>query len=397
MMSLRREVSEMPRGVWVLFVGTLINRLGGFVLFFLILYLTQKGYSPARAGLVLSTYGVGGIFASIIGGHLADTFGRRNTIAVAMFLSATTLMLLSQAESMWAIALWTGLTGLTAELYRPASAALLADLTPQGERVTAFAVYRIAINLGVAVGPALGGFLADRSFFLVFLVDAVTSAIFGLVALVALPDTRGETRHGVSGRRAFGAVASDRSFLAFLVASLLGGVAFMQFNSTLPLQVRAFGFPHAVYGMIMSVNGLMVLLIELPLTRITRKRPAPRVIALGLLLVGLGYGLTPLGSSAVILFLSVAVWTMGEIVFVPVASAHVADISPGYMRGRYQGAWTATWGLSHILAPIIGTAVYQHSPNTLWTGCIVAGAAAALVVLSGVRRAPVPHGTRFSP
>jgi MFS family permease len=377
----------------VLFLGTLINRLGGFVLFFLILYLTQRGYSPARAGLVLSTYGVGGIFASIIGGQLADTFGRRNTIAVAMFLSATTLMLLSQAESMWEIALWTGLTGLTAELYRPASAALLTDLTPRGERVTAFAVYRIAINLGVAVGPALGGFLADRSFFLVFLIDAVTSAIFGFVALFALPNTRGDTSHPVSARRALGVVSSDRGFLAFLAASLLGGVVFMQFNSTLPLQVRAFGFPNAVYGMIMSLNGAMVLLIELPLTRLTRRRPAPRVIALGLLLVGLGYGLTPLGSSAVILFLSVAVWTMGEIVFVPVASAHVADISPAHMRGRYQGAWTATWGLSHILAPVIGTAVYQHQPNALWMSCVLAGAIAALIVLARVRRAvPGPSG-----
>jgi MFS family permease len=386
-MSLKSEVAALPRGVWVLFAGSLINRLGGFVLFFLILYLTQKGYSPARAGLTLSAYGVGGVFASFIGGHLADTFGRRNTIAASMFLSAATLLLLSQAEAMWQIALWTGLTGLTAELYRPASAALLADLTPQGERVTAFAVYRIAINLGVAVGPAMGGFLADRSFFLVFLIDAITSAIFGLVALFALPNTRGDTAEPISARSAVRTIVGDSGFMVFIVASLLGGVVFMQFNSTLPLQVRAFGFPNAVYGMIMSLNGAMVLLLELPLTRFTRKRPAPRTIALGLLLVGVGYGLTPLGSSAVMLFATVAVWTLGEIVFVPVASAHVADISPGNMRGRYQGAWTATWGVSHILAPILGTAVYQINPYALWIACAAVGALAAVTTLAGVPRA----------
>lgn len=390
-MSLRSDVAALPRGVWVLFAGTLINRLGSFVLFFLILYLTQRGYSPARAGLTLSAYGVGGVFASLIGGHLADTIGRRNTIVASMFLSAATLMLLSQAEAMWQIALWTGLTGLTAELYRPASAALIADLTKQGDRVTAFAVYRIAINLGVAVGPAIGGFLADRNFFLVFVADAVTAVMFGLVALFAIPNTRGESAEPVSPRRAASVITGDRGFLMFLVASLLGGIAFMQFNSTLPLQVRAFGYPNAVYGMIMSLNGALVLLLELPVTRFTARRPAPPVIALGLVLVGVGYGLTPLGASAVLLFSSVAVWTLGEIVFVPVAAAHVADLSPGHMRGRYQGAWTATWGLTHILAPILGTAVYQHSTFAVWMMCIAAGLAAAVVVLTGVPAARSPH------
>ena len=154
-----------PRPVWVLFIGTLINRFGGFVLVFLILYLTRNGYSPAQAGLAVSAYGIGAVAASMVGGQLADRIGRRNTIALSMFAGAAAILALQQAHGLVSIVGWTALVGLTAEAYRPAASALLADLTLPAQRVTAFAWYRMAINLGAAIGPvrsasaALGGIL----------------------------------------------------------------------------------------------------------------------------------------------------------------------------------------------------------------------------------------------
>lgn len=381
-MSLRAEVSSLPRPVWVLFAGTLVNRLGGFVLFFLILYLRQKGYSVPQAGLALSAYGVGGVAAAFIGGHLADRIGRRNTIVVSMFLSSATVLALSQEQALSTVVVVTALTGLSAELYRPAASALVADLTAPGERVTAFAVYRIAVNLGVAVGPAMGGFLVDRSFFSLFVIDAVTSALFALIALFALPNTRGEPATGGKPRGSVRVILEDRGFLVFLAASLLGSIVFMQFNGTLPLQIRAHGFPNSLYGIMMSINGALVLIFELPLSSLTRRRPAPGVMALGLLLIGLGFSLTGANASPVALIVAVIVWTSGEIVFVPVAAAYVANIAPGDMRGRYQGMWAGTWSASHILAPALGTAVFAVSPPLLWSLCAATGLVAAMVMLA---------------
>lgn len=385
-MSLRAEVSSLPRPAWVLFGGTLVNRLGSFVLFFLILYVKQKGYSATMAGLALSTYGVGGVLASLAGGYLADRIGRRNTISISMFTTAAIMMALSRADGFIAIAALTALLGLSAELYRPAASALLADLTEPRARVTAFAVYRIAVNLGVAVGPAMGGLLADRSFTLLFAVDAATSALFGVIALVALPAVSLHAEAELERRSSWPVIRADRGFVMFLLASLLGGAVFMQFNGALPLQVRALGFSNSTYGLMMSINGAIVLLCELPLTSITRTHSARRVMALGLVLIGVGFAMTGMRASLGFLVASVVVWSLGEIVFVPVAAAHVANIAPVDMRGRYQGAWAVMWGVSHILAPAVGAALFDVNPALLWPLCAVAATSAALIVLASPPR-----------
>lgn len=385
-MSLRAEVSSLPRPAWVLFGGTLVNRLGSFVLFFLILYVKQKGYSATMAGLALSTYGVGGVLASLAGGYLADRIGRRNTISISMFTTAAIMMALSRADGFIAIAALTALLGLSAELYRPAASALLADLTEPRARVTAFAVYRIAVNLGVAVGPAMGGLLADRSFTLLFAVDAATSALFGVIALVALPAVSLHAEAELERRSSWPVIRADRGFVMFLLASLLGGAVFMQFNGALPLQVRALGFSNSTYGLMMSINGAIVLLCELPLTSITRTHSVRRVMALGLVLIGVGFAMTGMRASLGFLVASVVVWSLGEIVFVPVAAAHVANIAPVDMRGRYQGAWAVMWGVSHILAPAVGAALFDVNPALLWPLCAVAATSAALIVLASPPR-----------
>ena len=191
----------MPRTIWVLLAGTFINRFGTFVLPFLVLYLRDLGYSAPQGGIAVAMYGVGGIAAVGIGGLLADRIGRRNSVALSMFGSAVATLALSQAHTLGTILPLTALVGLFAESYRPAASALIADHVPPERRVTAFALNRLAVNLGWALGPALGGIMASRSFIILFVADAATSAIYGVIALVALPHgVRSPREHDVAAR-----------------------------------------------------------------------------------------------------------------------------------------------------------------------------------------------------
>src|SRR5688572_20781535 len=161
MPTLLQNLRALPKPVWILFGGTFINRFGTFVMPFLAIYMTREGFTPAQAGLAVSCYGGGHIFASMIGGHLADRIGRRHTIALSMFCSAGAMLALSQARSLHAILILSFVVGLVGEIYRPAAAALLGDLVLPHQRIAAFGMYRFAINLGFAVGPATAGFLAN--------------------------------------------------------------------------------------------------------------------------------------------------------------------------------------------------------------------------------------------
>jgi MFS family permease len=392
--SVWRNLRAMPPAAWVLFVGSFVNRFGSFVLVFLVLYLTRKGFSAAEAGAAVSFYGAGGLTSALVGGWLADRLGRRNAIAISMFSAAATMLALSQATALPLILLLSGLAGLTSELYRPASAALLGDLLPTRQRITGFALYRLAINLGFAAGPATAGLLAEESFFLLFLGDALTSAIFGVAALVALPEGVRSRREEEERGELLRALRADRAFVFFLLASLLGGFVYFQQQAALPLHITNHGHSYAVFGALISLNGLVVVLLELPLTAVTQRLPARPVMATGFLLEGIGFALTAIAFDVPLLALTVLIWTLGEIVSAPVASAYVVEIAPAHMRGRYQGAWGFTFGLALILAPVIGTAAFAANPTGLWLACGALGGVAALLILA--RPEPLPQRLRWA-
>ena len=379
--GLWRSVRSMPPAAWVLFGGSFVNRFGSFVLVFLVIWLTEEGYSPAQAGAAVSAYGVGALGASLLGGYLADRIGRGNAIALSMLSAAATMLALSQADTLPLVLGLSVLAGLTAELYRAASAALLADLVPSERRVTAYALYRLAINLGFAAGPAVAGLLAERSFFLVFLGEAITSALFGIAALLFLPQGVRSQRHEETPGELVRAIRADRRFQLFLVASLLTAFVYFQAQGALPLHVIDQGFSFATFGALISLNGLIVVLLELPIAVVAQRYPRQPVIALGSALTGLGFALTAWATDVPLLALTVFIWTIGEIVSAPSSQAYVADLAPPHLRGRYQGAWGLTFGLALILAPVLGTAAFAVSPTALWLSCGVLGLVAALLVL----------------
>jgi MFS family permease len=382
--TMRRNIKDLPPPAWFLVGGNFINWFASFAIVFLVLYLRDEGYSFAEAGAAVAAYGLGEMVTGGLAGYVADRFGRRNTMAVSMFASAATILSLYFAKSYGLILVVAFLAGVATEGWRPASRALMADLVPQGQRVTAFALVRFAGNLGIAAGSAVAGFMANQSFLWVFVSDAATSTAFGLITLVALPQGRRTSRDEEGERGGYRSVLADRPFLIFLMASVL--ISFVYFQgqgATLPLHVvEVTGLTPAAFGLLLSMNGVLVVLLELPISSLTMRRPPRNMLAIGFLLVGVGFGLTALADTFALLAVTVVIWTLGEMVAAPVGYAYVADIAPEHLRGRYQGLYGLFWGTGSVTGPALGTLLFAASVTGLWALCGLLGVVAAILVLA---------------
>jgi len=316
---------------------------------------------------------------------LADRIGRRKTIAISMFSSAVAMLCLSQAQNFPMIVALTAVTGLAAELYRPASSALLADLIPETQRVTAFAAYRWCFNAGWAFGPATAGFLSKHSFTWLFVGDALTSFAFGVIAWIALPHGVRSKRNEAGWGEALKVMRHDRHLHIMLASSFAVALVFLQMASTFGLQVTARGFSPATYGALISMNGVLVVLFELPLINWTRRLPPRPIIAFGQVLIGIGFASAAFARTIPQFVAVVLVFTFGEMIAMPVWSAYVANAMPANMRGRYTGAYGFVWALGLLCGPPVGMAMFSRAPTLLWLICGVLGIVGALFALSAGR------------
>jgi MFS family permease len=391
--TLFTNLRALPPVAWILFFGTFLNKFGSFVVPFLALYLTQKGYSIAQAGVAIGAYGFGNVLATVIGGQLADSIGRRKTIALSMFSGAAAMLMLSQARGFPAILALAAVAGLTGEFYRPASSALLADIVPAANRVTAYSAYRMAINAGFAFGPATAGFIAGHGYFWLFAGDAGTSALFGIVALAALPEVTHLSERGIGWIESSRALLGDRRLHRVLLASFFVALIFFQMNSSFGFAVTRAGFSPKVYGALLSLNGALVVLLELPLTTVSRRFQPTAAMAIGYLFVGVGFLLGALALTMTGFALCILVFTLGEMFAMPVASAYVAGLAPQHMRGRYMGTYGLTWTLAQVVAPGLGMGLFFASPPAFWVVGGGLGIAAALVAFQGrTSAAPAAQG-----
>lgn len=385
------DLRSLPRAFWVLFAGTFINRFGTFVWPFLTIYLTREGYTLSAAAWAISAVGGGALVGSFGGGWLADHIGRRNTIVIGTFGAAGSVMLLYLAPTFPAIVACSALLGLMSGTYHPAASALLADIVPNDKRVRAYAAFRLAANAGFACGASVGGLLANYSTFWLFAGDALTTAVYGGIAFLWLPHgLRAQTKNA-PWNEAIAFIKRDRSFHALWAAAFCSALVFAQFGSTYSLHIirekltlDVFGFhlaPETIYGLLIGWNGVLVMLAELPLTALTLRYDARRVMALGYVLIGLGFGLNAWAHHIPALLVAMTIFTVGEMISAPTTSAFVARLAPQRLRGRYMGALALAWNGAGVAGPHFGFRLFALDPRFVWFGCTVLGLTAAAVTM----------------
>lgn len=375
--AVRGTVSGLPREFWWLWTGTLVNRAGAFVVIFLAIYLTQSlGYSTALTGLVIGAAGAGSLLAGVGAGQLADRLGRRPVLLWSQVASAATLVGFGVTTAPWAVVVLSGLFGMFSNAARPALSAMVADLVPPRDRLRAFSLNYWAVNLGFAVAAILGGLLASTGYLTLFLLDAVTTLVFAVVVFLRVPESHpGMTAARPGAVRAdpaatVSAIRTDGVFLAFMALTFAFAVVFMQHMSTLPVQMAEDGLDPSQFGLVISLNALLIVVVTLPTARVVQRFPTAPVLALAGVFVGLGFGATAWASTMTTYALTVVIWTIGEVIGSSLGPAVVAELSPASMRGRYQGAFTSTFSLAAFVAPVAGGWVYDSfGGRALWLGC----------------------------
>jgi predicted MFS family arabinose efflux permease len=391
-----RGLGGLPREVWLLFATNLINRAGMMVLPFLVLYLTRElGFSLARAGSMLAVYGASAIVFGPIGGRLSDRIGALPVMRVSLITSGLVLLLFPVARSFAAVAAMTVLWAGCAEMFRPASLAAITHVVAPEQRRQAFALNRLAINLGMSIGPALGGFLATVSFHAMFAVDAVTTLVAGTLLAVtpwrAFSGVNSEAANRQGSRIGPATILHDGRFLVFLGGVILVGIVFFQHESALPLYlVQYLRLSPAFYGMLFTINTLLIVGLEVPIITATAHWPNRRSLIIGCLLFAIGFGALGVIASPAGVIATVVVWTFGEMLLFPAMSAHMAEIAPENRRGAYMGAYSMSLSISLTIGPWMGTQLLALlGPVRVWFVMFALGALAAqLMVFSVPRRRP---------
>lgn len=378
---LARRGGGLPRAFWVVWIGTVINRLGYVVEPFLALYLVHgRGISVGTAGLLIACFGAGAFVSQPLGGMLADRIGRRFTIILGMTGSAAGFIVLGLAPTIAIIGMAAAICGLAIDLYRPAVAALVADVVSTADRPRAYGLLYWGLNVGVGVAAVAGGFLAQHSYWFLFALDAITCVGFAVVVAVGLPETRPE-RHGQE-HGSYAPALSDRLLLALAASAFVTGVVYLQSFVTLPLVMSMHRLGPAAYGLAYVVNPVAVIVLQPLSIRWLAKQRLVHVFVGGSVMLGLGFFVTLFARSVIAYSATVLIWTLGEIAFNAVGPALVADLAPAHLRGRYNGVFGTAFGAAAFVAPIVGTITLQHlGEGWLWIGCLVVSVTAGSAIL----------------
>ncbi|MFC9702689.1 MFS transporter [Streptomyces sp. NPDC056943] len=386
--SLPSTFRGLPPVVWTIFAGTIVNRLGYLVTPFLVFFLASRGVTGTDTSYVLGALGAGNLIGPAVGGILADRIGRRPTMLIGLIGAAAAQGALFLAPGVWTMAAASLLISTAGSTVSPAAYALLADAVDSERRQRAYALFGWGVNIGTAVAGVLGGYLAAHGYWLLFAVDAGSMLLYaGVVATRLKEPTRAkapktadrETKDGIG----YGVVLRDR--LALLLLPLFGIQLFVYSLTevALPLAVRDSGLSPAVYGAMAAVNAVLVVGLQPFATARLAKLPQLAVQSAGSVLIATGVALTGLADGIAGYTVSVVVWSLGEVVVAGIAAGVVANLAPAHARGRYQGAFSWTWGVARFAALTVGVAAYTTlGPAALWWTALAAGTAAAAGTLA---------------
>jgi MFS family permease len=390
--AVRETVSGLPREFWWLWTSTLVNRLGAFVATFMALYLTlDRGYSATYAGLVAALHGLGGVLSSLGGGVMADRLGRRPTLLIAQASTAVSVALLGFVHDPVAIAGVAFLVGMASNASRPAVQAMMADIVRPEDRIRAFSLNYWAINLGFAVSSMAAGFIAEVSYRAGFLIEAGMTMACAILVFLRLPESKpaepAVRTAAPEDSVSLGTVLRDGRFMSVVGLSFLIALIFQQGSVGLPVAMGEAGFTPAEYGMAIAVNGVLIVVLQIPVTRFIEHRDPRRLLVVSSLLAGYGFALTAFAGSVGVIALTVCVWTLAEIVNAPTQTGLVVRLSPVHGRGRYQGMYTMSWSVAALVAPLLsGFIIDRFGAEWLWGSCAVLGTVAGAGYAALMRR-----------
>jgi len=394
-----RVLRTLPTPVQLLVAGTLVNKLGSFIIPYLTLVLRRDfALDDTHAARLLLAYGAGSLVSLLVGGFLTDHLGRRSTLLLSLFGSGTIAVILGLVSSITVFAPLLVLLGFVADLYRPAASAIIGDLLPSAQRATGFAALRTAVNLGFAVGMSLGGFMADWSWRLLFFGDGATTLLYGVVVYLYIGETRPPS--ATAGLTADdGGPASpwrDGVFVQMLVVALAFSLVAFSHITELPLTITmTAGYPARLYGLLVATNGLLVALFEMAAVERLRRFRRLRVAALGVLVTGAAFSCVGLARHWTAFLLVVVAYTAGEILASPQEMAFVTDWSPPAARGRYLSFYQATWSVAIGLNPLLFLPLRTRLGDAaFWPLMIVLTAPAALILVRLDRVADRPERLR---
>jgi len=377
----------IPNTIWFLALINLINRCGAMVISFITLYLTQQlHFSIAQAGYIMGFFGAGAMLGAYIGGRLTDKVGFRPVMFWSLILNGLILILMLQVRDFWPMCAAVFAMSIASEIFRPANSVAISQNSSPENRTRAISLYRMSANMGWTVAPAIGGLLASLGWGWLFWVDGLTciGAALMLRNLPALKTPVAEKRVENAAEQApqLARVSPfrDRSFMWFIILTMLNAVVFMQIMWTVPVFFKeAYHWTEAQIGLMMALNGLFVFVVEMPLIYRIEGRRSPIVyIRLGLVMYVLAHLSFIAPAAAVIAAIAYMIFiSLGEIFVMPFSSNYVMGRSPEGQMGQYLGIYTMAYSCSNILAPLLGTQIIAAWGYTaLWS---LAAALAGLI------------------
>jgi MFS family permease len=354
---------------------------------FFALYLTHKYHiGMTTVGLIFAIFSVSGFIGSALGGALTDRMGRRGVIIFSLILSSLSALGMGFAPTLAIFIAVSVIVGTLANIGGPAHEAVVADLLPPEKRAEGYGIIRVIFNMAVIIAPAIAGLLIARSYILLFIVDAVISLISAGIVLFVLPETKPQAHAHAKPETmkqtftGYGRVFKDIPFVAFIGVTIMMTLVYMNMNSTLGVFLRdQHGLPAIGYGSLISINAIIVVILQFWFSRRLQKYKPMLMMAAGSLLYAVGFAMYGVVSTYVYFVLAMVVITIGEMIVSPFQQALVASFAPEEMRGRYMAVSGLSWGISFAIGPYFaGLILDSTNPNLLWAMCGLFGIMASI-------------------
>ncbi|MEM7584550.1 MAG: MFS transporter [Acidobacteriota bacterium] len=367
----------LPRLVWQLSLGLLVNRAGTMVLPFLGLYLVQElEFSTRATSAVLFAFGLGSVVGSYLGGVLVGRFTSTQVQLASLVLAGLGFLGLSRLDSLPALVVGVFVVGAVADAYRPACMTAIVEASPLEVQARCMGLMRLAANSGMAIGPALGGWLATIDYRLIFIGDGLTCLVAAawLYRVLRKPSASTVAPPERSSSTA-GSLWRDGRFLSLLGVIFFAALVLFQIFGALPLYLAVdYRLNEGQIGLVFAFNALLIVVFEMVLIKLLERRNPGMVLAMGLFLMCFGFSLLPLGDSLMFAACTVVVWTLGEMLAFPFSNILVAKLAGPARTGRAMGMYTAMFAVASVVAPVAGLQTLdRYGGDVLWMAAGVLG------------------------